>query len=313
MNWKADILGTNFEQLTLPLRADPEGQVIATLVRSLTTPSNGTAILYIHGFNDYFFQKEMALKFNERGYNFYALDLRKYGRSYLPHQKFNDIRNLKSYYEEIDKALMIIRSTGNQNIILMGHSTGGLIVTLYARDNTQRRLFDGIILNSPFFEFNTSAILTALIPIASAIGKYFPTMKVGGVLSEEYGESLHKDYKGEWNYNLQWKPNTVPPISLGWLRAIREGHKQLKYRFQIYQPVLVLHSDATITDKKNDEQMHSMDAVLSVDHIAQIAQNIEGDVQIVAIKNGMHDLILSRQEVRVNVYTVMLNWMKQKI
>ena len=313
MNWKTDILGTDFEQLTIPLKADKEGPVVATLIRRLTTKPRGTAILYIHGFNDYFFQREMAVKFNDGRYNFYALDLRKYGRSYLPHQKFNDIKNLNTYYEEIDKALMIIRSTGNQNIILMGHSTGGLIVTLYAKDNTKRRLFDGIILNSPFFEFNTSAILKKLIPIASTIGKYLPTIEIGGVLSEEYGESLHKDYKGEWDYDLQWKPNTVPPISLGWLRAIREGHKRLKHTFPIYQPILVLHSDATITDKKNDEQMHSMDAVLSVAHIAQIAQNIVGDVQTVAIKNGMHDLVLSRKEVREKVYTVMLSWIQAKI
>lgn len=313
MNWKTDTLGTDFEQLTIPLKADKEGPVVATLVRRLTTKPRGTAILYIHGFNDYFFQREMAVKFNDGGYNLYALDLRKYGRSYLPHQRFNDIKNLNTYYEEIDKALMIIRSTGNQNIILMGHSTGGLIVTLYAKDNTQRRLFDGIILNSPFFEFNTSTILEKLIPIASTIGKYLPTIEIGGVLSEEYGESLHKDYKGEWDYDLQWKPNTVPPISLGWLRAIREGHKRLKHTFPIYQPILVLHSDATITDKKNDEQMHSMDAVLSVAHIAQIAQNIVGDVQTVAIKNGMHDLVLSRKEVREKVYTAMLSWIQAKI
>lgn len=59
--------------------------------------------------------------------------------------------------------------------------------------------------------------------------------------------------------------------------------------------------------------MHSMDAVLSVAHIAQIAQNIVGDVQTVAIKNGMHDLVLSRKEVREKVYTVMLSWIQAKI
>jgi alpha-beta hydrolase superfamily lysophospholipase len=29
----------------------------------------------------------MAEKFNQHGYDFYALDLRKYGRSHLSHQK----------------------------------------------------------------------------------------------------------------------------------------------------------------------------------------------------------------------------------
>ncbi len=30
--------------------------------------------------SDYFFQTEMADQFNQHGYDFYALDLRKYGR-----------------------------------------------------------------------------------------------------------------------------------------------------------------------------------------------------------------------------------------
>ena len=83
-------------------------------MRRLAVPGNGQAVLYIHGFNDYFFQKEMAFRFNERGIHFYALDLRKYGRSWLPHQKFNDIRNLRAYYEEIGEALRIIREEGSR-------------------------------------------------------------------------------------------------------------------------------------------------------------------------------------------------------
>ena len=32
------------------------------------------------GFNDYFFQAEMGRQFADSGYNFYAVDLRRYGR-----------------------------------------------------------------------------------------------------------------------------------------------------------------------------------------------------------------------------------------
>lgn len=312
MSWTQDILGEEFEQYIIKLEDDYEGKAIATLVRRLSAHPSGIAILYIHGFNDYFFQEEMAVRFNDEGYNFYALDIRKYGRSFLPHQKFNDIRNLKSYYEEIEQALQIIRSVGNQKIVLMGHSTGGLIATLFAKDKTKKRIFDGLILNSPFFNFNVSFLLKKVIPLATVIGKKWPRIKVGGVLSKEYGESLHKDYKGEWNYNLEWKPNIVPSISLGWLRAIRKGHQELKSPFPIFQPVLVLHSAASITDKKDDEQMHSMDAVLSVDDIKRITKNIQGDVEILSIKGGMHDLILSRKEVRDHVYDEMLSWLRQK-
>lgn len=311
--YASDILN-GYEQTSIELKNDYEGKAIATLIRRLTPTLSDIAILYIHGFNDYFFQEEMGHQFNNTGYNFYALDLRKYGRSYLPHQKFNDIHNLKAYYEEINQALHIIRSENNKKVILMGHSTGGLIVTLYAKDNTSNAMFDGVILNSPFFEFNmSSTILEKLIPLASTIGKIFPNIQISGVLNPEYGESLHKDYQGEWDYNLEWKPNTPPPISLAWLRAIREGHKELKTTYKINEPILVMHSTATITDKFNYLQMHTMDAVLNVKHISSLAKNIKGEVQITAIEGGMHDLILSQREVREKVYQLMIEWIKQSV
>ena len=107
---------------------------VATLVRRRAGEESTRAVLYIHGFNDYFFQRELACRFNERGIHFYALDLRKYGRSWLPHQKFNDIRDLRAYFEEITIALEIIRQEGCQTTVLLGHSTGGLIITLYAKE-----------------------------------------------------------------------------------------------------------------------------------------------------------------------------------
>lgn len=42
----------------IPLQEDYEGKVIATLVRRLSASGSGRAVLYIHGFNDYFFNME---------------------------------------------------------------------------------------------------------------------------------------------------------------------------------------------------------------------------------------------------------------
>ena len=59
--------------------------------------------------------------------------------------------------------------------------------------------------------------------------------------------------------------------------------------------------------------MHTMDAVLSVTDIEQTAQNIQGKVDIVAIKDGMHDLILSRKDVREKVYDKMIEWVAKLV
>ncbi|MFV0536667.1 MAG: alpha/beta hydrolase [Dysgonomonas sp.] len=308
VKYKEDILKQGFEQCSIPLKDDYEGKVIATLVRRLI-PNLGKAVLYIHGFNDYFFQKELAFKFNEHGLNFYALDLRKYGRSYLPHQKFNDIRNLKNYYEEIFCALEIMRSEGNKEIILLGHSTGGLIVTLFAIDHPNSHLYNGIILNSPFYDFNLSSLEKKTLPILSFLGKKFPTVKIPGGFSKAYGKSIHKDYDGEWNYNLDWKPNVAPHVNLGWIRAIYEAQKELKTELHITCPMLVMHSLHSITNSKDKSQIQTTDIILNTAQINLIASNIEGDVEIIAIENAMHDLILSRKPVRENVYHTIYDWL----
>ena len=78
--YQPDHLGTGYEQTTLNFPDDFEGAVTATLVWKKADTATKKAVLYIHGFIDYFFQTEMAEQFNQHGFDFYALDLRKYGR-----------------------------------------------------------------------------------------------------------------------------------------------------------------------------------------------------------------------------------------
>src|SRR5690606_17960475 len=93
--WVPDILGPDYQALTLDLGEDDEGAVVATLVRyrppepEVTRPAR--AVLYVHGWNDYFFQTGLAEYWHGRGAAFYALDLRKYGRSLREHQTPNYI------------------------------------------------------------------------------------------------------------------------------------------------------------------------------------------------------------------------------
>lgn len=308
IEYKEDILKSGFEQHSIPLKNDYEGKVSSTLVRK-SVPDSGKAVLYIHGFNDYFFQKELALKLNEYGLNFYALDLRKYGRSHMLHQKLNDIRNLKDYYEEILYALNVIRTEGNKKIILMGHSTGGLIVTLFAKDHPDSHLYDGIILNSPFYDFNLSSFEKKFLPFLSFLGEKYPTIKVPGGFSKEYGQSIHKDYEGEWDYDLNWKPNVAPYVNLGWIKAIYKAQAELRTEFHITCPVLVMHSSHSITDNKDKTQIQTTDIILNTVHINLIARNIKEDVEVIPIDNAIHDLILSRKPVREEVYSIIYDWL----
>ena len=74
--WRPDPLLAGFEALELGFPDDYDGAVVATLVRLPAAEARSGAVLYVHGFSDYFFQRHMAERFAAEGYAFYALDLR---------------------------------------------------------------------------------------------------------------------------------------------------------------------------------------------------------------------------------------------
>ncbi len=80
-HWQPDILGDGYRQHVLDLGADPdgEGRIVAVLVRRDIQPGETVhgAVLYVHGFSDYFFQTPLADFLAAHGLVFYALDLRK--------------------------------------------------------------------------------------------------------------------------------------------------------------------------------------------------------------------------------------------
>lgn len=310
----ADLMGKGFKQATIVQPSDYEGSVTCTIIRKTTPEKSTKAVLYVHGFNDYFFQEEMAERYIKEGFNFYALDLRKYGRSWLSHQKFNNVRDLSEYYADIDTALAIIKGECNEKVLLSGHSLGGLVLSLYASERAGKEKFDALLLNSPMFALNIkSGLKKTALPLLIKRAEKHPETNFDLGLNPLYGESLHITAHGEWSYSLGLKPLIAPPVNLGWIRAVYNGQEKLSQGIQINKPVLVLHSAKSIDEKKWSDVFFTGDAVLIVDDIARQAQNIVGQYSIQAVQGGMHDLILSKQPVRDEVYSTIFNWAKRTV
>lgn len=311
--YQPDVLGTGYEQLTLNFPDDYEGKVTATLVRKKAAQATKKAVLYIHGFIDYFFQTEMAEQFNAHGYDFYALDLRKYGRSHLPHQKYYYVLNLSEYNAEITEALNIIGNEGHDHVVLSGHSTGGLTTTLYVAHHPDHPLIKALWCNSPFYNFNMPAWKEKFaLPRLSALGGHFPNLRFPSELNKWYVTSLHKSLKGEWDFSLEWKKPSYPKVYLSFVHAIYEAQKEIHSGTQISVPTLVMHSHQTKNPRKFNQDAQTSDVILSVKGIEKYAKKLQGDVTIMTIKNGLHDLVLSAPPVRAEVYTKLFTWLQQK-
>lgn len=310
--WVEDILGEGWQARSLLLWPDTSGQPVATLVGARTESpeerATGPAVLYLHGFTDYFFQTEHGQAWGEAGYAFYALDLRDYGRSIRKGRRPGWITDLSLYFEEITAALALMREAGHQQVVLLGHSTGGLIAALYA--DAHPDAVDAVVLNSPWFDLNKPwPVRRIFAPLAARLGRFAPHLPVGG-LDEAYGRSLHVSTGGDFDYDLIWKPLAGFDVHAGWLAAIIAGHRRVARGLDIATPVLVCTSARSgHPARPSAADLAGADCVLDVAHMRTGAPKLGPDVQVVSIAGGRHDLALSVPPVRARYLRVVLDWL----
>jgi len=315
-DWHPDFLpGYETTELPLPGVAPATGEpddteLVATLVRRVPTGSESPrrpAALYLHGWNDYFFQTHLGDALDAMGYAFYALDLRRYGRSLRAGQLRGFIGDLDDYATELDAATELLAAE-HDGLLLMGHSTGGLITALWTASRPGR--VDGLVLNSPWLDLQGSALVRTLgSPLIEAVGSRNPT-SVLRLQSDPgfYSRVLHAEHGGEWAYDTELKVTPSPPVRAGWLRAILAGHQRVAAGLQIQAPVLVLASSASDFGRRWHEGLKLVDTVLDVEQIAARAVRLGRHVTLIRIEEGLHDLVLSAPEVRARVLREIDRW-----
>ncbi len=290
--WQPDRLLAGFEALELDFAPDYDGAVVSTLVRLPTANAPRGAVLYVHGFSDYFFQRHMAERFAAEGYAFHALDLRKYGRSLRPNQHGNFCKSITEYYADIDAALEVIAS----EVLLAGHSMGGLVTSLYAHEGARRSQIQALWLNSAFFDWNLPEWRKVQLHLAAAIGRYYPFLSDANALRPEYTRALLT----EWEFDTRLKPERGFPLYCGWLAAISDAFEKVHKGLAIECPVLSMHSDAA-------------DIVLDWHHIARWSRTLGPHVAVLAFPGGWHDLICSPGRIREEVFTQLFAWAERAV
>ncbi|WP_290452413.1 alpha/beta hydrolase [uncultured Muribaculum sp.] len=309
--WDADMLGNGFESRYVDQGTDYSGPVRSAIIRhsSECGDSLRRGVLYVHGYNDYFFQKEMASRFADSCYSFYAVDLRKYGRSILPGQQMFEVRDMSEYYADIDSALKVMASDGIDSVVLIGHSTGGLTASAYMNDRKPTQV-KKLILNSPFLDWNMGPLMEkVLIPAASWIGGWIPDISIRQPQDSSYAESLLRSGFGNWEFNTDWKLKHARPVTTGWVHAITSAQKKLQRKSDIQVPVLLMHSDKSYSGA-DTSLIKRADVVLDVDDMEKYGPRLGRDVTIKTIPDGIHDLILSMPDSRENAYETMFCWLR---
>ena len=308
--WGPDVLGPGWSQLTLELPPDRYGPAVATLVhRDRTGPRPRRAVLHLHGFADYFFQRHLGEAFADDDWDFFALDLRDYGRSIRPGREPNLTTDISVYAGELDRAVDLLRAE-HDVVAVHAHSMGGLVAPLWLAERPG--LVDALVLDSPWLDLRGSWFergpLTAALDV---VGRVAPRLKVSE-LDPWYGRALHRSTGGEWDYDLAWKPLHGFPVRAGWVRSIRAGHRRVARGLHVEAPVLVVTSEATGAGDRPHDDILTTDAVLDVRDMVARAPRLGDDVTLVQLP-GAHDLCLSPEPARGRYLRTVLDWLDRRL
>lgn len=316
-----DYLGDNWIARTIFLRefdaGTPEGRPDVAVLTSEADAdelvrATGMAALWLPGFIDSFFHVEQAAAWRAEGVALYGLDFRRSGRALRVSNRRDDVRDLLIREEEVSAALAHLRIQGAEKIVLIGHSTGGLQVALYADRHPGE--VAAIILNSPWLDHNGPEFekkqLTALV---KKLGVVAPTVPVS-TLGVDYARSLHVNYGGEFDFDPAHKPTDAVPVFAGFFRAARIGHEMVANGLDIREPVLLAHSSAS-GDFNNPSawELANTDVVLDVEDMKRLGPTLGSRVELVEIPGGRHDLALSQAPARNRYTRETIRWALKQI
>lgn len=323
--WSPDILGPRFEQRVLPLEPDDEGEVCATLVRcNRQAPGRATAgqevanvVLYVHGWADYFLQTEVAECLTDAGFPFYAVDLRKFGRSLRPWQTPGFTDDLAVYDADLAAAIAAIREDladatgpgGPPAVHVLAHSLGGLITALWADRNPGA--LGTLILNSSWLELQGSSIIrTIAMHLVDPLSKADPRRPLWLPEMPGYWQSVSNEAHGEWHLDPLWRPRASFPIRAGWAKAVLAGHAAVERRLDITAPALVMLSDRTRIQVEWSAELMEADAVIDVEETANRALRLGRRVAVFRYPGAIHDVFLSRRGIREEAYRDLAAWLR---
>ncbi len=336
MQWRTDILGDDFQACAFEA-AGPDGVLrTATLVRH--TPLGpvpavqeagaaeegaagtgapgarpGRAVLFLHGWSDYFFNEELAEFWAGQGFEFFALDMHNHGRSLRPGTHGGYVTDLDNYDAEITAAIGIIGSlrvgAAAPQLTIMGHSTGGLIAALWV--DRHPGVASQLVLDSPWLEVHGSpALRRAARTMVEPFARFWPESVIRLPERAFYWRSISNAAEGEWALDDAYRPPRAFPVRAGWLSAVLAGQSRVARGLNIGVPILVLISSASANGMFWKESMRSTDAVLDVNTIALRALSLGRTVTVERIDGALHDVFLSAPRVRADAYSRLTRWLK---
>ncbi len=288
MEWSPDILA-GFEAASI-------GDI--TLIRPdapLTSPR--AAVLHVHGYNDYFYQADLADWFRERGIEFYAVDMRRSGRSLKSGDHPHDMADIAEQGDDIQAAVDAMRELHpDLPLVVHAHSTGALAAAIWVADRAPAHL-KGVILNSPLFGLQMSKLDRAKLRGLPLLRRVAPTAVVAR-RPAIYAKYLHVSGGGPADFDTTWKTPAGVPARTTWVYAVIRAWARIEAGLTIPVPALVARSDSCGPETDDNPRLREQDVVVDTEATARLIPKLGPNARELVITNGIHDLTQSSAEPR---------------
>tara|TARA_B100000902_G_scaffold390731_1_gene440178 strand:+ start:1246 stop:2133 length:888 start_codon:yes stop_codon:yes gene_type:complete len=246
--------------------------------------NNSKCILWLPGRNDYFYHYHISSKL-------YNYDI--YSPFYRNCHELKDdvsdyIYDISLIKKEIDIMYEYFNLNNYDEVILYGHSTGGLIAILY-QEYTENKI-NKIILNAPWLHYKFKFIDHYLFNyFFYYVIPYLP----------EYDLTTNRSFKdnkymlmlsSKFNINKLYKKNYNTPVISSWFRNIIKYQSDISNnKIKLKYDTLILISDHTAKFKGAE----TGDEILDIEqHLKQISK-LGDKVKLNLIKDATHDVLSS--------------------
>jgi alpha-beta hydrolase superfamily lysophospholipase len=296
---------------------------------------NNKVILWLPGLNDYYYHFEFGEKLIKNGYDIWAFFPPNYGKNAQNNDSMYHVNDLKEYFVLIDSIIDDIK-VKYSDIILYGHSTGGLVATCYSKYGKNKDKISKIILNSPFFDFYmpkmeivirdmttnnliniddiwfgkyilswiTVFFLKIIVYYIALLFKNFNIINQDEKIKNQFKYKIIENYYFDQEYVKMHRIN----IKFGWIRTM------LYYQYKIQNketklniPVLILHSDKSVLDLSKEIG----DDILNVEDIKKYGSYISDQVEFVSFDNSLHDVLRSEYKTAIKYLNKTIEWLKK--
>lgn len=254
---------------------------------------NNKCIIWIPGRNDYFFHYHFSSFYSE--YDIYSIMFKN------NHARRKDIihhvDHLEEHFLEIDKIYENYDINNYDEVILYGHSTGGLLCILYNEQNKKNKI-NKLILNSPFLKFKGHWIENIFLNyIGWYLFNYIPDINISFTINKpnSYALSLCNKYK----INKKYKTYHNLPIISSWIINIMKHQNRISLnKIKINIPTIIFYCDKSIKNNFTEQG----DSIINIEeNLKQIPYLINDNLlHLKIIKNGRHDILCSDGDIHNN-------------